>query len=347
MWIPHRGIMTWITSKQKHCPMELRGAIVGQHLAGRTYDEISQSLKVSIKTVKRWVNRQRNEKHLNRRKQPGQKRKLDAAQRAELVKRINDAPFQNAAIVGREYGVNKNTIKKVWNDSGVKHRIAAKKPKLTPAQEEDRMGYALENLTRDWSNVIFSDEKTFVSDRHQRLHLYRPDNMRYNKRFIHETQRSGRISTGVWGWISKDGAGEMATIPGRFKSTGYIEILDEVLMPTVDISYGRFDEMIFMQDNCSIHTSKICKKWFANHPEMTLLVAPSNSPDLNPIEHVWSEITRDWKSIHPRTIENLQNQIQRNWELLRLRPEYFKNLYESMPRRLNAVIDANGGPTKY
>lgn len=111
------------------------------------------------------------------------------------------------------------------------------------------MGYALENLGRDWDNVIFSDEKTFQTDRHQRLHLYRPNNCRYDERYIHETQRSGRISTGVWAWISKDGPGEIAWIPGRFNSAGYIEVLEDVLLPTVEICYGGFEEMIFMQVN--------------------------------------------------------------------------------------------------
>lgn len=137
--------------------------------------------------------------------------KLTAAQRAVVVQLIEDDPFLNAAIVGRRYKVNKNTIRKVWNDAGKKHRIAAKKPKLTQDQREAHLGYALEHLTRDnWDDVIFTDEKTFVSDRHQKIHLYRPDNLRYDQRYIHETQRSVRISTGVWGWISKDGPGELA-----------------------------------------------------------------------------------------------------------------------------------------
>lgn len=77
------------------------------------------------------------------------------------------------------------------------------------------------------------------------------------------------------------------------------------------------------------------------------LNAPANSPDLNPIENVWAKTTHGWKSVYPRNVENLDEQVQRNWEKLREDPDYFKNLYESMPTRLNAVIDANGGHTKY
>lgn len=80
---------------------------------------------------------------------------------------------------------------------------------------------------------------------------------------------------------------------------------------------------------------------------MVRVVAPSNSPDLNPIENVWAETTRDWISVYPRNLTNLHEQVNRNWEKLRNDPDYFKKLYESMPRRLNAVIDANGGHTRY
>lgn len=184
---------------------------------------------------------------MNRRPQPGQVRKLDVATRNDVVGKITDNPFLNAAIVGREYGVHRNTIRKVWNDNGLYHRIAAKKPRLTPEQEEQRLGYALANLTTDWSKVIFSDEKTFQTDRHQKTHLYRPNNCRFDRKYIQPTQRSGRISAGIWGWISIDGPGEMCMISGRNNSDQYIEILEQVLIPTVEYSYGGFDDMIFMQ----------------------------------------------------------------------------------------------------
>lgn len=197
--------------------------------------------------MKRWVGRHRNNNTLNRKPQPGQKRKLGPEQRAAVFQKIVDNPFTNAAIVGREYGVNKKTIRKVWSEYGIKHGIAARKPKLTDAHKEARMGYALENLTRDWSNVIFSDEKTYQTDRHQKLHVYRPKNSRFDDRYIQKCQRSGRITSGFWGWICRDGPGELVPIRRRLNSDGYLELLDEILKPTVEISFGGFKDMVFMQ----------------------------------------------------------------------------------------------------
>lgn len=100
------------------------------------------------------------------------------------------------------------------------------------------MGYALQNLTRDWSNVIFSDEKTFQSDDYQRKHVYRPNNTRYDERYIQPIQRSGRLSAGIWAWMGLHGPGELTMISIRLNSVGYVNLLEHNLEPTINISYG-------------------------------------------------------------------------------------------------------------
>lgn len=165
------------------------------------------------------------------------------------MQEIINNPFTNAAVIGRQFNVHRDTVRKVWNDAGLKHRTAARKPLLTPAQRQARLNYALANINRNWDNVIFSDEKTFQSDRHQKTHLYRPDGLRFDDRYIQPIQRSGRISAGIWGWISREGPGEMTFVSGRLNSQGYTEILEDVLIPSVDISFGGFQNKIFMQVN--------------------------------------------------------------------------------------------------
>lgn len=174
-------------------------------------------------------------------------RKLDAADRVAVTQEIVNNPFTNAAVVGRQFGGHRDTVRKVWNDAGLHHRIAANKPLLNTAHRQARLNYAIANLNRNWDNVIFSDEKTFQSDSHQRTNLYRPDGMRFDDRYIHSTQRSGRITAGVWGWISREGPGEMAFILGRMNSQVYTDTLEEVFLPSVEISYGGFQNLAFMQ----------------------------------------------------------------------------------------------------
>lgn len=96
-----------------------------------------------------------------------------------------------------------------------------------------------------------------------------------------------------------------------------------------------------------MHTSGYTRNWFATHPELELLIAPPNSPDLNPIENFWAETTREWQNVYPRNRETLETHIIERWEQMRAKPQYFANIYRSMPSRMRAVIDNNGGPTKY
>lgn len=75
--------------------------------------------------------------------------------------------------------------------------------------------------------------------------------------------------------------------------------------------------------------------------------APAYSPDLNPIENLWAEMMYDWETVFPRNRARLEDYIVERWEAGRNNPQYFLNLYASMPYRMQAVIDNNGGMTKY
>ena len=103
-----------------------------------------------------------------------------------------------------------------------------------------------------------------------------------------------------------------------------------------------------MQDNCSIHNSKKLKQWFCEHQTLQVLQKwLPNSPDLNPIENFWAEITRNWESVFPRNRTTLNQYILQNWESFRGNTQYFENLYKSIPQRIQEVINRNGGATSY
>ena len=99
------------------------------------------------------------------------------------------------------------------------------------------------------------------------------------------------------------------------------------------------------EDNDPKHTPKSARKW-REEKNITHLVWPAQSPDLNPIENVWREMKR-YVSLRP--IPANENEM---WELLleaweAIGKPYLDKLLESMPNRMREVIAAKGGPTSY
>ncbi len=72
-----------------------------------------------------------------------------------------------------------------------------------------------------------------------------------------------------------------------------------------------------------------------------------NSPDLNPIENVWNWMKNKLQDSKATSLPQLKQEIMELWTLHMGDIQYLKNLVESMPRRLEAVILNEGNSTKY
>ena len=74
---------------------------------------------------------------------------------------------------------------------------------------------------------------------------------------------------------------------------------------------------------------------------------PTQSADLNAIEHLWFHLKKqlsDHKTPSSGILE-LWERVEKEWE--EIKPEECQNLIESIARRVQAVIRAKGGYTKY
>ena len=80
---------------------------------------------------------------------------------------------------------------------------------------------------------------------------------------------------------------------------------------------------------------------------IVMLDWPAQSPDINPIENIWAEMKMmvRRRSLPPSSISVLTEYVKDAWD--DIPPEYFKKLIDSMPRRIEAVIAANGYNINY
>lgn len=143
------------------------------------------------------------------------------------------------------------------------------------------------------------------------------------------------------------GPGELLKIEGKLNGQQYIEILEEVLLPTVRAMAIPHPETItLVHDNSSIHKSRAVTEWLEQHPEILVIDWPSKGCDLNPIEHLWAAMCQEWSVGDQRNAAAVESTAMEVWESLR-RGQLCSKLVDSLPKRLQAVIEANGGWTKY
>ena len=105
---------------------------------------------------------------------------------------------------------------------------------------------------------------------------------------------------------------------------------------------ARHVKLIFQQDgacpNTSLETQVLLEEKIPHFWRKDQW--PANSPDLSPIENLWSILGDkvDEQNPKPTSIVALQKCLKKAWRDIPL--ETLENLYQSMPGRIKAVLDA-------
>uniref|UniRef100_A0AAY4ABD5 Tc1-like transposase DDE domain-containing protein n=1 Tax=Denticeps clupeoides TaxID=299321 RepID=A0AAY4ABD5_9TELE len=100
---------------------------------------------------------------------------------------------------------------------------------------------------------------------------------------------------------------------------------------------------VFQMDNDPKHTAKLVTKCLKGN-KVNVLEWPSQSPDLNPKENLWSELKRRVRARRPTNLTQLHQFCQEEWAKI---PLNCCELVEGYPKRLRQIIQFKGNSTKY
>jgi len=249
----------------------------------------------------------------------------------QYIRRDTSIPLKKIAnkISQKGVQVHFSTISKHLTSIGYKKSLPIATPMLTQKHKEKRVEWAKKYLNYNWKKVLFTDETAFQ--------LFRNTIQRWYKD-IRPVRRIPKDRTKIfaWGGFCFKGTTSLFCFQTIMTGNFYVEILQNHLPEARRLFRGRW---VLQQDNDPKHTSRVAKEFLKeNVPEV--LDWPSNSPDLNPIENLWSIVKTRVERRMPKNCRELELFMTEEWA--NISQDILMNLVNSMPKRCQAIIDNNG-----
>lgn len=230
----------------------------------------------------------------------------------------------------------------------VEHALKSYTQKPRPFRNKNqikkRLSWCREHINwtkKDWERVIFSDESHFeVVNRKNRRFVRRTREEHDTPFSFIGRQQGGGGTLSVWGCFTVNGTGPLIFYDGRLNARSYIELLSDVLPEYIETVYGANENYFFQQDNAPCHKAKYSLQWFQNQ-NIKLLDWPPTSPDLNPIENLWSVMDQKLANYQVHTTAQLREAITDIWSKITI--ETCVNLIHSVPKRIEMIRRVRGG----
>lgn len=327
--------------------------------AGWTYDRIAKDQNLPLSTVAKICKGPATPQRKNR---CGRKIKIDTPTRRLLVfTATKDAehrqkPYEEIAkIVGVE--ASNKTLREAFAKEGYHRRSARKKPFLNYEKKSKRLNFALAHrhwTVADWRRVIWTDESyIWLGGKRGKVYITRAAEEVWLEDCL-VPKFSKQDSIMIWGGILGLG-GKKAMVIWEREDWGTITAktyVDHVLVPVIwpmwywESVQNRCN-LWLMEDGASAHRAKLTRA-YREYFRIPCLQWPPSSPDLNPIENIWNILKNRLNARNPRPKgkEEVKRALLEEWEFNIKECDILK-FVDSIPERIQAVIDANGGHTRW
>ena len=247
--------------------------------------------------------------------------------------------------ITREMGKKSSvrTVQRRLKEMGLFYGKVQKNEKLTKAQKLNRVAYAKEMKREKWRTILFSDEKTFQLGAGSEYAWQTPGDREIKEYVTHAPKLC------VWGAIGAHIKTPLYFFTENMDSKLYQHVLkqrieEKHLTYAPDAPKTLVKNWKFLQDGATAHTAKgsiaVIHQLIGN-----LHKHPAKSPDLNPIEDMWSYLDRKVKESKITTITSLKRKLNKEWNNLPW-TEIRKSV-DSMRRRLRSCEECGGNRLDY
>ena len=155
------------------------------------------------------------------------------------------------------------------------------------------------------SRALFSNESQFnLHFNDGRTRVYRRQGERFSDATVYDQFGGGSVF--VWAGMTMNQRTRLCIVDGNLNAQRYV---NEILRPVVVPFLGRMNQGAILQDdNALSHRGRVVNEFIR---QFNML---ANSPDLNPIEHIWDELGRRiYRHNPPQTLVQLRQRLIQEW----------------------------------
>jgi transposase len=352
--------LSQILTTSRDTTRDQRIAIKTALLFNVPWNKIRQELHVTNRQIQ-YANRHRTTPQ--KKKKCGGNPKVSTPKRQALEAWLLESPsrrhipWRQIPLCAPEFNnIGEHAIHTAMTSLGYCRRVAKRKGFSTESRVmQQRLDFAREAI--NWSQErlylqIFSDEvwamggahtHSFVTVKEDNSDRLQPENLQHKYSKLPAWMFWGTLAQGTKGpcvFFEK----EWGNVNSEVYNTHVLSLVEEYCTQNPG--------SIFMQDNAPAHRS-IETRMNLLERRIRWIPWPPYSPDLNLIEHFWNWM-KNWIQEHywratydpsKLSLAQLKRIILEAWNAVP--NSYIRALYDSWRARCQAVIDANGGPTRY